>query len=74
MGIKAPTSSDYATLILSSLLSYSHPIILLAVFTVSFVIAYLLIKKALVSTVAALIITLLLALYFIYNDLSAVRF
>jgi len=74
MGIKAPTNSDYMVAVFTSLVSYNRPVILFAVFVISFIVVYFLTKKAIISLIISICLTFVTASYFVISYLSALRY
>ena len=74
MGIKVPTNSDYIVAVFTSLASYNHPLILFAVFFISFIVIYFLTQKEIISLIVSICFTFVTASYFIISYLSALRY
>jgi hypothetical protein len=65
MGIQAPTMSDYINAMITGLISFNKPLILLGVFIASFLVFYLISKKRfLMSLIFSFVVTVAIAAYF----------
>jgi len=75
MGIQAPSSSDQFTLVVSSLISYNRPLIILAVSILLGAVAYFVTKKNLALSILTLVLTgLLVSGYFVLTATSSIRY